>query len=51
MKPGEITAKFAQVKSHLRLRKCEKITAKLPQSCVCGPPIAVLRNLRLRNRE
>ena len=46
IKQQSLRFKFAEVKNHLRLRKCKK----LPQTCGCGPPIAILRNLRLRNR-
>ena len=55
IKPGKkqqsFRFKFAEVKSHLRLRKRKKLpkrTANL-RICDCGPPNAILRNLGLRN--
>ena len=48
------TAKFAvQVcgsEKSFAVAEVQKITANVPQTCGCGPPIAILRNLRLRNR-
>ena len=38
--------KLAEVKSHLRLRKCKNYCKRTANLRICGPPIAILRNLR-----
>ena len=53
IKPGKNTAKFTvqvyKSKKLFAVAEVQKITANL-RICGCGPPIAILRNLRLRNR-
>ena len=50
----KITAKFAlqvcRSKKSFAVGEEQKITANVPQICGYGPPIAILRNLRLQNR-
>ena len=54
IKPGKKAAKFAvQVcgsEKSFAVAEVQEITADVPRICGCGPPIAILRNLRLRNR-